>query len=119
MKKNLVQKKFYQKKKYGQKKNFGLKNFFGPKVLSCMDILSKQKQHLVVTANQCIEFFKVLNAMFRIVLILSADNDDIHFLRHLLKYLHKQHPFKSIGFDIKAIQSCIGYFQYFFYETLP
>ena len=28
--------------------------------------------------------------MFRIVLILSADKDDIHFLRHLLKYLHKQ-----------------------------
>ena len=45
--------------------------------------------------------------MFRIVLILSADKDDIHFLRHLLKYLHKQHPFKSIGFDIKAIQSCV------------
>ena len=44
--------------------------------------------------------------MFRIVLILSADKDNIHFLRHLLKYLHKQHPFKSIGFDIKAIQSC-------------
>ena len=28
---------------------------------------------------------------------------------HLLEYLHKQHPFKSIGFDIKAIQSCQGY----------
>ena len=24
----------------------------------------------------------------------------------MLKYLHKQHRFKSIGFDIKAIQSC-------------
>ena len=28
-------------------------------------------------------------------------------MRHLLKYLHKQHQFKSIGFDIKAIQSCV------------
>ena len=112
--------------KFSDQKLYSDQNFFRPKtyflyqnffcsnetsIKSCLAwIFCQNKSNTLswhLTANQCLEFFKVLNAMFRIVLILSADKDDIHFLRHLLKYLHKQHPFKSIGFDIKAIQSCI------------
>ena len=111
--------------KFSDQKLYSDQNFFRPKtyflyqnffcsnetsIKSCLAwIFCQNKSNTLswhLTANQCLEFFKVLNAMFRIVLILSADKDDIHFLRHLLKYLHKQHPFKSIGFDIKAIQSC-------------
>ena len=112
--------------KFSDQKLYSDQNFFRPKtyilyqiffcsnetsIKSCLAwIFCQNKSNTLswhLTANQCLEFFKVLNAMFRIVLILSADKDDIHFLRHLLKYLHKQHQFKSSGFDIKAIQSCI------------
>ena len=111
--------------KFSDQKLYSDQNFFRPKtyflyqnffcsnetsIKSCLAwIFCQNKSNTLswhLTANQCLEFFKVLNAMFRIVLILSADKDDIHFLRHLLKYLHKQHPFKSIGSDMKAIQSC-------------
>ena len=114
--------------KFSDQKLYSDQNFFRPKtyflyqnffcsnetsIKSCLAwIFCQNKSNTLswhLTANQCLEFFKVLNAMFRIVLILSADKDDIHFLRHLLKYLHKQHPFKSIGFDIKAIQSCLKF----------
>ena len=124
--------------KFSDQKLYSDQNFFRPKtyflyqnffcsnetsIKSCLAwIFCQNKSNTLswhLTANQCLEFFKVLNAMFRIVLILSADKDDIHFLRHLLKYLHKQHPFKSIGFDIKAIQSCYVKFPSVSLKILP
>ena len=112
---------FFRPKTYFLYQNFFCSN--ETSIKSCLAwIFCQNKSNTLswhLTANQCLEFFKVLNAMFRIVLILSADKDYIHFLRHFLKYLHKQHPFKSIGFDIKAIQSCFLYFYAFSNLTRP